>query len=636
MKLTTLLIISTLQLWHAEASLFDWIWNNSPRESTALIADGVPLIAIPYESATEDEKFLQEAAKLTEIRVSSALESCQHKVIIQIQSCAQMSEEELGKLSVNLLNCQSAVEGRKMFPCTAEMSLKQCTTDMDADTWNAYHLMSNRARAVCYAARNMQFRALTELTVNKLMSTTHSQIKTLSSLKESQERMEERTMDALSSLTKGNEALLQQQEHLKNAQISAHQLVTTNLRQLYDEKALIRSGHAQLASMTEDIKQRLEKANQDIIIQTNELDENHKTVLQDLVDIQSRIQLIWDKIESSTDRIISQNTEAIDRYEKTLEKLVQINETVNFIWDITNRMHSEIDQKLGWITDYIGDTGEQMHRAFRIVLHIIYILLAMVVAAFLHAPFLTRATIMGIVPLNLVTYLKHGSDASLDFLSITALIFLITIMHFVTVGIQYIFGNNRKNTQLANPIQNGHSTTFTKVPNHSSITSISLLRVRILTMALNSWNIIVQYFNLSGEKIMACIQSAFSWCRRDRRASEKMTCSYVHSSKAHRNTGNFSPSFVISEDSDDGDVFNDPYDKFDDIDQLEDAAELRRRIQRNSRQSSTTRSIATSNLVAPRALCGAITRAGKPCRLFVVQGMNYCNRHTQGSSFIND
>lgn len=49
--------------------------------------------------------------------------------------------------------------------------------------WNAYHLISNRARAICYAARNTQFRALTELTVNKLMQSAHSQIEALNSLK---------------------------------------------------------------------------------------------------------------------------------------------------------------------------------------------------------------------------------------------------------------------------------------------------------------------------------------------------------------------------------------------------------------------------------------------------------------------
>jgi hypothetical protein len=54
---------------------------------------------------------------------------------------------------------------------------------MDADMWNAYHLMNNRARAVCYAARQQQFRALSEMTVNKLMDTAHSQLNTMNSLK---------------------------------------------------------------------------------------------------------------------------------------------------------------------------------------------------------------------------------------------------------------------------------------------------------------------------------------------------------------------------------------------------------------------------------------------------------------------
>lgn len=64
-------------------------------------------------------------------------------------------------------------------------------------------------------------------------------------------------MEALSSLSAGNNALLEQQQYLRDAQITAHNLVTTNLRELNDEKALIRSGHAQLAAMTEDIRNKL-------------------------------------------------------------------------------------------------------------------------------------------------------------------------------------------------------------------------------------------------------------------------------------------------------------------------------------------------------------------------------------------
>jgi len=51
--------------------------------------------------------------------------------------------------------------------------------------------------------------------------------------------------------------LLAQQEYLKDAQATAHKLVTTNLRELYNEKALIRSGHVQLAAMTEELKNKL-------------------------------------------------------------------------------------------------------------------------------------------------------------------------------------------------------------------------------------------------------------------------------------------------------------------------------------------------------------------------------------------
>lgn len=104
------------------ASVFDWIWGEETDNTNDSASNGVPLISIPYESVTEDEKFLQEAAKFTEIQMSSPLETCQHKVVMKIRTkCSDMTEEQLAKLSVNLLNCQSAVEGRRLFPCTEEM-----------------------------------------------------------------------------------------------------------------------------------------------------------------------------------------------------------------------------------------------------------------------------------------------------------------------------------------------------------------------------------------------------------------------------------------------------------------------------------------------------------------------------------
>ncbi|XP_076236306.1 protein brambleberry isoform X2 [Calliopsis andreniformis] len=641
-----------------QASMFGWLWGKKTDETTVLVADGVPLVSIPYESMTEDEKFLQEAAKFTEIQVSSPLETCQHKVIMKIRtSCSEMTEEELAKLSVNLLNCQSAVEGRKMFPCTEEMSLKQCTTDMDADMWNAYHLMSNRARAVCYAARSIQFRALTELTVNKLMQTAHTQIKTLGSLKESQDRLEEQTVEALSSLSEGNKALLEQQQHLKNAQASAHNLVTTNLRELSNERALIRTGHAQLAAMAEDIKRKLEEASQNLEEQAIARGANHQEILQDLLHIQEQAQLIWDKIDSSTNRISAQHEETLVQYEQTLQKLAQINDTIQFIWNITNTMRVEVDQKLNWLTNYIGDTGEQMQRMYRICLHIVYLLCAMIVAAFLHAPLSTRITVMGIVPLNLVSYLKHGMEACLDFTSITALIFLITAMHFLMVGIQRIFGPKTKQIR-SEPVQvinqNGHtngnaqnyvSSSYANLQS-SQVSSVSLF-TKLKRNTQELYNVFLYQINRCIQKFSSLMQSAASWSRQSLTQREELSCSYMPSRKNREDlVYNYEHEFpsMMSDDATDfenSDVINDRH--AEDFDNLIDANELRRRLKKlegsdkrfSSRQQSPSRSV-TPSYATSRVLCNGVTRSGRKCRMVSTSGSNFCFRHTTGSSILGD
>lgn len=54
---------------------------------------------------------------------------------------------------------------------------------MDSDTWNAYHIISNRARSVCYSARQQLFRRRAEHTVNALISTATSQLDAMKDLK---------------------------------------------------------------------------------------------------------------------------------------------------------------------------------------------------------------------------------------------------------------------------------------------------------------------------------------------------------------------------------------------------------------------------------------------------------------------
>lgn len=131
-----------------------------------------------------------------------------HLFILQVvlrlhTACHKMNDEQLAKMAVALLNCQSMVEGRRVYPCTDSMGIKDCTIDMDADTWNTYHLMSNRARAVCYSIRQVQFRGITEQTVNRLMDAAKSQLSTLGKIAQDQGHIQQVAENTLNTVSQG-------------------------------------------------------------------------------------------------------------------------------------------------------------------------------------------------------------------------------------------------------------------------------------------------------------------------------------------------------------------------------------------------------------------------------------------------
>jgi hypothetical protein len=70
----------------------------------------------------------------------------------------------------------------------------------------------------------------------------------------------------------------------------------------------------------------------------------------------------------------------------------------------------------------MGGTGDQLGRLYSCILHVLYLIVGMITAAFLRAPTLTRAFLLLLVPLNFAVMCSHGDSAALDFLSMTALI----------------------------------------------------------------------------------------------------------------------------------------------------------------------------------------------------------------------
>uniref|UniRef100_A0A8C4N6Q0 Uncharacterized protein n=1 Tax=Eptatretus burgeri TaxID=7764 RepID=A0A8C4N6Q0_EPTBU len=176
-------------------------------------------------------------------------------VITQLQSsCQEMSEEDVSKLGVALLNCQSFVEGRRQYYCSNQMTLFECTREMDPTTWNAYHILSNRAHSLCFTLRQQQFRVQTEVLVNSLATSARDQVKTL---QEGHERLSEATGFTLQQMLSGQERFTSQQSMLVKKQQEFQTSIGVNMQELTEQQSLAASSHQILAKMTDNIKDKI-------------------------------------------------------------------------------------------------------------------------------------------------------------------------------------------------------------------------------------------------------------------------------------------------------------------------------------------------------------------------------------------
>lgn len=409
-------------------SFFGWF---SGRSSVAIIDDSEPKdfnkdgtkVLVPFEMKTADDEFLKEGEKYG-LKLSS-LDMCHHKVFLSLKaSCTSMSEEEMGKISVRLLNCQSAVEGRPTFPCTDTMTLRDCTRGMDQHTWNSYHLISNRARAVCYSTRQQQFYAKTEMTVNRLIWSSEQQVHAMSQLEESQKKVNALTSQTYEDMSSSQKELMVQQEQLKASQGNIQAFVAGNLRQLTREKALIAAGQKELASMTEEVRKKLDNASSTMVLNEEQRRKSHHELLKDLVAVQEKAKLVYEKIDSSTKKILGHHQVAAEQLQEFLENLSHINASIAYLFKVIEDTKAEVDVKLSWLASLLQGNGTQLSTVYCCVSHGFYFLLLMFLAAFLHIPMPSRIAILFMVPMNALSEIRQGS--SLNFASLSVLLVMFT------------------------------------------------------------------------------------------------------------------------------------------------------------------------------------------------------------------
>ncbi|XP_034386514.1 protein brambleberry [Cyclopterus lumpus] len=614
-----LLLICMLACWSpAVNGLFEWLKGTEAPPAAAAAAGPPPppsAAEVPallakdarFEMTTADERFLAES-KLMEL---SPLDSCHYRVVAQLKaSCERLPEEQLAKLGVVLFNCQAETEGRRTYPCTEQMTIKECTADMDSDTWNAYHIVSNRARSVCYATRQQLFRRRAEQTVNALISTATSQLDTMKDLKEGQLALKELTAASLDKLLDGHGALQAQQGKLYEGQGQMESSMRDNLERLGQEKALIASGQELVAQLIQGITKRMENVSERLQVQGSEVQDSHKAIVKDLTDVRHQAQDIHQKIDHSMSEFLRYQDQTSQYYTDLMNQLERMNGTLGATLHYLDDMQSRIEERLHMIQGYLGWAGLSLTAMWTCIAHTGYFVLCAVLLTFLRCPGFSRAALLLTVSLNAVA--EVNQQPALDLTGLSLLLLILALGHWFVSQLWACLQIRVKPASalplapcdvvepLKQPVSSGHSYPTSSTPqkdkNNCFMAQDDLLNQDSFTSGNFGISAVSPPHRIPESRFMPIVNHSTP-----RLPPQPVLSAALVADVPPRNLGG-----------------------------LFDAVSGSHEFANNSRSASPTPSHVSNSSLSGRQLCNGVTKTGKPCKKRAVPGQEYCRVHEGG------
>ncbi|XP_077450907.1 protein brambleberry isoform X2 [Stigmatopora argus] len=425
-----LLLCILASLFREVCGLFEWLRQSELPPTTWLPAptrDLAPVILVKdvqFEISATDEKFLDEAKRMD----LSPLDSCHHRVVAQLKaSCESLSEEGLAKLGVALFNCQAQIEGRRAYQCTEQMSIKECTENMDSDTWNAYHILSHRARAVCYSTRQQLFRRRAEHTVNTLISAASSQLSVMEDLKDGQFELRELTAASLEKLLKGHSTLHTQQVKIHEAQGQMEDSLIINLERLHQEKALIASGQELVAQLIQGITDKMAIVSENMQNQGSEVEDSHKAIIQDLANVRQEANGIHKKIDDGITEFLQYHGQTLNYYTDLMSKLDRMNSSLGLMLHYLDEIEGRIQERFDLIQGYLGWADLSITAMWTCIVHTSYFVLLAILQSFLRCAVFSRIMLLLTVSLNALAEINQ--QPALDLASLSLLIVVLSLGH---------------------------------------------------------------------------------------------------------------------------------------------------------------------------------------------------------------
>lgn len=283
-------------------------------------------------------------------------------------------------------------------------------------------IVSNRARAICYAVRQQQFQLNAELTVNRLMESSQQQLQSLDTLYHGQEQIRSVAENTVAQMELGQKRLAENQVQLERVHSDIQIQVVGNLRELRREKELIAAKNRQLLGLTEDIRQKLDLTAAEIADQSAVHSSRHQELLGDLANLESRADDVSSKLDKSAAVADSFQRDIVGHHIHALDNLRRINETVSYLLTLATGIRDVIDSRFEWLLRTTGATDDRVLVLTVVVLHFVYFLAVFCIFAALRLSFLVRWFLLAVVCANAVAEIRLGKNLTMSELSMAVVV----------------------------------------------------------------------------------------------------------------------------------------------------------------------------------------------------------------------
>ena len=122
--------------------------------------------------------------------------------------CKQLDDESQARLGLSFANCFLEKIGSKTYPCSADLTIKECVSSMDDRAYTAFTQFFTHTQSVCFFLSNQVWQQKAEQTIHKLSSTSFKVSRRLEDLQQLQEKSIDTQMNLNRELS-GSRATLQ-------------------------------------------------------------------------------------------------------------------------------------------------------------------------------------------------------------------------------------------------------------------------------------------------------------------------------------------------------------------------------------------------------------------------------------------